>query len=65
MIQRSEEIKDLCERYLNLGMDILDRYHCDSIECKFYPFGGDNNNNNNGTLCIHGNAEHYYVNYEK
>ena len=53
MIQRSEKIKDLCERYLNLGMDILDGHHCGSIECKFCPFNGDNNN---GTLCGHDDA---------
>ena len=56
MIQRSEEIKDLCESYLILGMDILDGYHCDSIDCKFCPFSDDNNN---GTLCRHDSKEHY------
>lgn len=56
MIQRSEEIKDLCESYLILGMDILDGYHCDSIDCKFCPFSDDNNN---GILCRRDSKEHY------
>lgn len=56
MIKMRKKIKNLCNKYLKYGKNVLDGYNCGGVKCEECPFS---NHNNNGIYCEDDSKENY------